>query len=99
MIFLDWAAERPAKLVAFERWNRLSGVVKVILGVQGSVPQELIGTAMKRICPRASDGIDDSTRSFSVVGRVVTGQNRKLLNGVHTETAAEHAAGCPVGII
>src|ERR1035437_2831883 len=44
LVFLDWAAQRPAKLIALKRWN--GALSKEIAGVKGAVPQKLIGAAM-----------------------------------------------------
>src|ERR1700694_1649946 len=47
----------------------------------------------------ARDGVYDSSRGCSVLGRVVASQDGKLLNSVYAEVSAKYAPGTAIGII
>src|SRR5207245_9337647 len=70
----DRSANRCAKLIPLERRNGKRAVIEVILGVQLAVAKKLVHTAVKLICPRARNGVDDSSGGLAVLRRVVSAQ-------------------------
>src|SRR6266478_3146069 len=97
MVPADGTAERSAELIALER--RDLGTIEKPPGIQRAVAQEFVSGAMNLIGARASDSVYDSSRRLAVLGRVVAGQDRKLLNSVYAEVSAKYAAGTAIGII
>jgi hypothetical protein len=95
----DRSASGPAELIALERRLRGGGILEEIPRVEGTVPEKLINAAVERIRARSRNGVNDSTRGLAVLRRIVTGKDRKFLNGIHTETSAENTAGSAVRIV
>src|SRR4029077_6221940 len=56
------------------------------------VAQELVHRAVQRIRSRTGDSVDYSARLASVLRIGISSDNGKLLDCVHTQSAAEHAA-------
>src|SRR5580704_10762585 len=78
-VFLDWAAQRSAKLVQIKLVFAGS---KIVAGIKVGVPKILKQTAMKLV--RSRFGCDQNrwTRAFSIFRRVVVSEDLKLLNRV-----------------
>src|SRR5207302_3031498 len=95
--FLNRPANRAAKLISLKRWDGAG--VEVVSGVELAVAEELIGTAMDLISPRAGNCIDHASRGLAIVCRVVAGDYREFLNRVHAKVAAQDAPRRAVGVV
>ena len=73
--------------------------VKKVSRIERAVAQELVSASMKLVCPRARNGVDDSTGCLAVFGGVIARQNREFLNGIHAQIPAQHTAGPTIRII
>ena len=99
-ILPDRPSGRPAELVAAERrFLEAVGIFKKIGGVQRAVAQELIHASVKLIGARARNRVDDAARSEAVLRGIVAGQDRELLDRIHTQVLAQHAARPGVGVV
>src|SRR6202043_3203598 len=72
---------------------------KVISRVECAVAYEFIYVAMESVGARLGDGVNDSSGSFTVLRRKASRQDRKLLNGVHTQGGADHVARPAVSVV
>jgi hypothetical protein len=94
------SADRAAKLIPLERCFRdASRILKEIRGIQCAIAQKLITASMECISSRTRNGVDYSTRSLSVLSRIIAGEDRKFLNGVHAQISTENAARRPIGVV
>src|SRR5215831_17773430 len=98
-VFENRPAHGTTKLVALEWWYTSHRVVEIVPRIQCAVTQELVCSPVKPICSRARNGVDDATRGLAILGRVVAGDDRELLNGVDSEVPPQYAPGGAVGII
>ena len=97
LVLPDRPTRRCSELIAFEGRNR--GPVEKVSRIQSAVAQELVSASMELVRSRARNGIDHSAGGLPVLGRIVAGQDGKLLNGVHAQVPAQHAARPAVGIV
>src|SRR5262249_52500102 len=63
------------------------------------VAQKIKSSSMKRIGAGLCDSVDYTAGSEPVLGGIVAGQHRKLVNRVDAQVGAENASGTGVGII
>ncbi len=84
-ILEDRSTDSSPKLVALEGWGGKSGIIEKVPGVQFVIPEKFVRAPMKLICPRARNRVDHAAGRLAVLGRVVAGQHRKLLNGVDAQ--------------
>ena len=103
LLFLDWTSRRAAKLIAFERRNERQTVDRVkvewITRIEGTVADEFVSGAMKRIGTGSRDRIDNSPRAAPIVCRGIARDDRELLDRVHTQVSAENASWCSVSVV
>src|SRR6202030_4197205 len=93
----DGTTQGSAELVTLKR--RHGGAIKEVARVQSAVAQKFVQRAMELVRSRTSDGVDDSPRGLSVVGRGVACDHGELLNSIHAEADAEDAGGSPAGVV
>src|ERR1700739_1964629 len=90
----------PSELVANK--IRLRGAGRVVNEsgrVHRAIARELVGASMEHIGSGLRDRIDYAARSEAILRRIVVGQDRKLLNGVHAEVLAEYASRARIRVI
>ena len=73
--------------------------IEEISRIQRAIPQEFIGIPVELIRARAGDGVNDSARGPSILGRIVAGNDRELLNRVYTQRCAQHTSRSSVRIV
>src|SRR5467141_1300437 len=78
-IFLDWSAQRAAKLVLFVI---PSAQVEEAFGVTQLVAQEFVDVAMETVGSRLGDYVDDGTRVAPVFGVERIGQDAEFRDAV-----------------
>src|SRR4029077_13559615 len=90
----------PSELVANKVRLRGAGrVVNESCRVHRAIACELIGASMEHIGSGLRDRVDYAARSEAILRRIVVGQDRKLLNGVHTEVLAEYASRSRIRVV
>ena len=100
LVLDDWPTRRAAELIAPElRQRGVAAPGEVISRVQRTVSYEFVHVAMEGVRAGLGDRVYDSAGGLPILGREPAGQNRELLNGVHTQGSADHVARAAVGVI
>src|SRR5262245_8551822 len=80
------------ELVTGKMRNLLISRIEKVFGVEGAVPHELERRTMPLVVTGARDCADNAARAAPVFGAVAVGQHAELLQSVHTQQQARHAA-------
>src|SRR5260370_19002218 len=74
-------------------------IVKIVPGVESTISEELVNTAVNLIGAGPRNRVDYPSRGLPVFSGVVAGQDGEFLNGIHAQASSKNASWRPVCVI